>query len=337
MLPLGEQAMHCREVECSICWEEGVGVSCASNTHSICLECFCTLIQGKTQQGVGCVRCPTESCTSQPFPLKLIASVVPGDLFDAYLRSRDFAWGKEAAVRALSQLKMPGVEQAVHQEEVRTVYCKADGSYSAYMCRKCRFGPIDHGHCSNLKTHHGQQTEGGRSINNACPKCGWFAANISEWPKWDGQFLEVPAAVTTCSTGWTCNSCTLENPDDSEECLMCENPRHPSLLDILVFQPWRDRRVRRVEKKARGRIEAKARSRAEEAARMRAEANAITWASLARAEAQARQHAQEEKARRKQEAAARQRAAEAAGWDCATCTFHNAGSGWRCAICRHRR
>ena len=55
----------------------------------------------------------------------------------------------------------------------------------ARMCGQCRYGPIEHFACSALTTHRHDAYNG-----NACPRCGWFAADISQCPAWDGNVLE---------------------------------------------------------------------------------------------------------------------------------------------------
>lgn len=60
----------------------------------------------------------------------------------------------------------------------------------AFQCAECSFGPIDHFACGDLSAHHGEEIAHGVSINNACPKCGWFSSDIHDWPQWDGT---VPA------------------------------------------------------------------------------------------------------------------------------------------------
>ena len=63
------------------------------------------------------------------------------------------------------------------------MYRTQDGSYSAYMCRKCKFRPSDHGWCFCLQCYNGEEQEDGKgSVNNACHKCGWLVNNISQWP-----------------------------------------------------------------------------------------------------------------------------------------------------------
>eukprot|EP01043_Picozoa_sp_COSAG02_P050643 COSAG02_NODE_5231_length_4520_cov_70.095454_3_plen_201_part_00 len=97
--------------------------------------------------------------------------------------------GKDAIAGVLSKMKTSSALAAVEQEQIRNLYRKANGEYSAYMCRACKFGPIDHFACADLNAHQGEQV-GSSEINNACPKCGWFAKKIAQWPTWDGEFHE---------------------------------------------------------------------------------------------------------------------------------------------------
>lgn len=65
---------------------------------------------------------------------------------------------------------------------------------NARMCGQCNFGPIDHGGCKNLRTHH-EQVVGSAKVNNSCPKCGWFQKDIDMWPRWDGRLNRKPTVV----------------------------------------------------------------------------------------------------------------------------------------------
>lgn len=59
----------------------------------------------------------------------------------------------------------------------------------AYQCGRCGHGPVLHMACSDLRSHHGERV-GGVTRSNACGKCGWFADNISAWPRWDGKLRD---------------------------------------------------------------------------------------------------------------------------------------------------
>lgn len=56
----------------------------------------------------------------------------------------------------------------------------------AYQCSDCGFGPVDHGGCSDLFSHHGEVDAGGGVASNACPLCGWFSEALADWKLWDG-------------------------------------------------------------------------------------------------------------------------------------------------------
>ena len=55
-----------------------------------------------------------------------------------------------------------------------------------YQCPKCSFGPVEHGNCEDLSSHHGETVGENGKISNACPKCNFLGDHISEWVKWDG-------------------------------------------------------------------------------------------------------------------------------------------------------
>lgn len=189
---------------CNICYMEDhdpnvLAVAC-DNGHYLCQPCFASWVQSQSDIDsnpqkiilnggkVHCVCKQSSNCNSGAFGNKLIAMATSEEIYEQYLRARDFVVGKDAVAGALSKLSVGGVD-AIEQEQIRNMYRKGDGSFSTYMCGQCQFGPIDHGWCNNLATHHGEEKQNGRSVvNNACPKCGWFAEDISVWPRWDGSF-----------------------------------------------------------------------------------------------------------------------------------------------------
>uniref|UniRef100_A0A7S3T6L3 Uncharacterized protein n=1 Tax=Strombidinopsis acuminata TaxID=141414 RepID=A0A7S3T6L3_9SPIT len=96
----------------------------------------------------------------------------------------------------------------------------------AYQCGSCGFGPIDHFACGDLTTHHGEQVgpAADTRIDNACPRCGWFAGTIGEWPTWDGtvphaaNVAQTPTGPTAASVEAALRLCysarSLWRPDD---------------------------------------------------------------------------------------------------------------------------
>jgi hypothetical protein len=80
---------------------------------------------------------------------------------------------EEVRRRLLSHVQMMQVSSkgGMTQEILRSLFP------NSYMCAKCNFGPVEHHHCADLRSHHGEEIGAGR-ISNACPKCGWFSAQV---------------------------------------------------------------------------------------------------------------------------------------------------------------
>jgi E3 ubiquitin-protein ligase RNF144 len=80
------------------------------------------------------------------------------------------------------QAKQRGLDGELHAEQLCTIY----GEAKVYQCGQCEFGPVEHIECEDL-TRHQNERVGHARINNACPRCGWFAGHISQWPRWNGK------------------------------------------------------------------------------------------------------------------------------------------------------
>ena len=78
---------------------------------------------------------------------------------------------------------LPGAH--AQAEQLRSSFRRRDGSYAAYQCPACRYGPVAHLACADLESHHGEGV-GTTAVNNRCPGCGWFSAQIADWLPWDG-------------------------------------------------------------------------------------------------------------------------------------------------------
>jgi len=228
---------------CNICYmdehDPNVLALACNNQHYLCLPCFSAWVESESdidgnpqkviQNGgkIHCVCKQTHRCTSEAFGSKLIASATSDDVYEKYLRAREFVVGKEAVSGALSNISLgTGSMNSVEQEQIRNMYRTGDGSYSTYMCGQCQFGPIDHGWCNNLSTHHGEEKSNNTSasettprsvVNNSCPKCGWFADDIGAWPKWDGTFHEEPARDNEEEEGASSGQENLDNDNTDKE------------------------------------------------------------------------------------------------------------------------
>ena len=61
---------------------------------------------------------------------------------------------------------------------------------NTYQCAACGTGPVDHGGCSDLFSHHGEVDDRGGTASNSCSVCGWFSEDLNEWDPWDGTVPE---------------------------------------------------------------------------------------------------------------------------------------------------
>ena len=108
--------------------------------------------------------------------------------------------------RIASELKakVPGISQKLLEQQLRQS-CKG-----ARQCGKCHFGPVEHFKCNNLTTHHEQ-----KGINNSCPRSGWFAEHIREWPKWNGKVSS--AAIVTRTINLDFAELSADHPSAGSE------------------------------------------------------------------------------------------------------------------------
>ena len=65
----------------------------------------------------------------------------------------------------------------------------ADGTFRGLACRKCGFGPMWNDHCSELITHHLQESAPGTRIDNRCPRCNHLVHDVKEMAPWDGDVM----------------------------------------------------------------------------------------------------------------------------------------------------
>ena len=134
---------------CNICYmdeheADAVAVSC-DNEHFMCQTCFSGWVESESDietnpQNIllngGRITCVCkkvgDGCDSLAYANKLIAMVVSDELYETYLRARDYVVGKEAVAGALSKIK-GGNMDAVEQEQIRNMYRTEDGSYSCLL------------------------------------------------------------------------------------------------------------------------------------------------------------------------------------------------------------
>jgi len=84
---------------------------------------------------------------------------------------------------------------------LRRHFRRRDGSYAAYQCSTCGFGPVSHTACANLETHHNETRGANGRVRNDCPNCGHFHRDIHEWSQWDGKLYGAAAEAAHSCTG----------------------------------------------------------------------------------------------------------------------------------------
>jgi len=142
-----------------------------------------------------CPRVIMGECTSEPYRDVMVARMVDVDVFEHYMKQTKRCLYQEAfeeisAKVEMLQKKNNILETEMMEEQVRLQFKKDDGTFGGFMCPDCKFGPIDHRDCNDLRTHHDQQV-GNAVINNGCPVCGFFTPILRNWLQWDGTFLRI--------------------------------------------------------------------------------------------------------------------------------------------------
>ena len=66
---------------------------------------------------------------------------------------------------------------------------RADGSYAAFMCKRCGYGPVDHGNCDDLRAHH-----------HEARWHGWKRTRVSNGQTWAWRFCRSTVAATRAAT-----------------------------------------------------------------------------------------------------------------------------------------
>ena len=205
------------ERECIVCYaSDGDGVACQDG-HWTCATCLgpyvrnccerldeVNLLESEAAEAerdndvnrsnflAGRIPCPkagVDGCAAPTFTDHEVAKHADKETFEIYFEGR----GKLPMARAVTAALQEWQEGA---GALRLLFP------NARMCGQCSYGPVDHAACADLTAHHGEPggrgafglfartrlgpSSSSRRIDNACPRCGWFAPTISEWPMWNG-------------------------------------------------------------------------------------------------------------------------------------------------------
>jgi ubiquitin len=174
---------------CCICLTttKARGLKCSA-AHFTCDACFSEYVRTESTSDNDAIvteregRIPCPECKVL-FTDEVVNEHCPGGILSLYMATRLRITEARGFQRA-QQVRQTEGQTAVIAAQIRKEMP------NARQCGSCGYGPVDHFRCSNLGTHHGQ---GG--VNNACPRCKHFVADISQWPLWDGKFHENEAAI----------------------------------------------------------------------------------------------------------------------------------------------
>lgn len=187
-----------RQQDCMICGEtSAAGITptgCGAHEHSVCTDClrqYVTMeldvaersdrrLEARRKRD-GQLPCPghANGCRGHLSDSDL-RRVLPPALFKRYETAKRADAEHQRWMERHRNETDPGVLREALLREMP----------NAKMCRRCRYGPIEHYACDDLTSHHGEWRHGAR-IKNECPKCGWWARSSSEWPAWDGDISKL--------------------------------------------------------------------------------------------------------------------------------------------------
>ena len=141
---------------CVICLEPLPTAMACERLHSVCRDCWGKFVNNEIKECRALsLCCPVPKCPQSTYAVTGVEKACGEALFRRYCAARE--------------------------TEMRTVASK-----DARECPRCFYGPYDFGNCDSLRSHHLQAMKGS-GVNNACPRCGFFADCIAQWPKWSGR------------------------------------------------------------------------------------------------------------------------------------------------------
>jgi len=215
------EVVPAKKATCIITFDEVLlkdGVSCAEN-HFLSRDAFDQHVRTEVckdfdtlYKDKGYVCCPLRhhGCDAAPFTVKVVAEYCQRSTFELFMRGIKKCAYQDGFLQVDPEL----VTNEALERQLRSMFKKVDGTYSAYACPKCEYGPIEHIHCANLQTHH-QENKGGQGhINNGCPRCGHFVSDISQWKAWDGMIIDSVMSNTLQNNPETENE-TTESVDEN--------------------------------------------------------------------------------------------------------------------------
>ena len=170
------------EITCECCCMQTTRDKClmCSNNHIICKACidqsckeFYENIQSSHRQ-LSC--CSMHSCSGY----------IPEHQFSQTYHGKSLL--HDFFMRDITPMLLNYIKNFSNEEIQKNIaFLRNDGTFRAFQCPRCGFGPIIHAHCSDLLSHHGQHTAENFVVNNSCPNCKFLADDVHDLDDWDGK------------------------------------------------------------------------------------------------------------------------------------------------------
>lgn len=200
---------------CIVCFEFSVkGTQCTGDDHHHCAEClskWVTELNSEAQNNVQALfaRDARVLCTQCRAPMKgNFLQFISEAAAEGYVESHRFLVAAQKDVECDRKmrdeinkiLKSSGLHSKEETENLRKNLKKLDIELlrnapevqNSRQCARCSWGPINHSHCSSIRTHQGQTLGSNRAAyNNACVMCGWIGEQYpKDYPPWDRKLIQ---------------------------------------------------------------------------------------------------------------------------------------------------
>ncbi len=167
-----KQLHHIIAKTCCLCFEETESYVSCKNNHIHCDECMnkhCNEIFSKHSDEIA-VKCASMNNCECFIPLPSLTKFESGNQLYCEKIHMD-----------TMQMMSTIITESPENVSLKMKYLRHDGTYRAYACPNCGYGPIEHYHCDDLQEFHAKN-----GCDNACPSCQHFTKDISMYKIWTG-------------------------------------------------------------------------------------------------------------------------------------------------------
>lgn len=176
-----ESQMHENYCECccSVCDADDV-VKCSLHHHNVCKRCInhaCGIHNASNDIPVCEIPCCSMNECEGVHDAYVLGQCSEGRklLQEHYFHNTV----KDNLLNYVNKFSHFEIEKNLH-------FLRSDGTFTAFQCSVCGFGPITIADCDDLLAHHGQR-EGKDKIDNSCPNCKTLHKYSEYLNKWDGK------------------------------------------------------------------------------------------------------------------------------------------------------